>query len=382
METMQPALKNGRNVWDQTNMPVQEFQARLRAVREKMKAQDMDLLLAYGHAFNEYGNPSYFSNYLIRLPRGVLVSIPMEGEVTLFFEGAARGLPSAKMLTWIEDVRPCPDISRACVQYLKEKDMDMGTFGFAGLNRLMPQHQLKYLIEELSQTRIIDADDLIQELRRIKSTKEVDQIRRASNIVKRTLQFICETAFPSMNERMVEAMLFRQARLEGAEDVRVLFGKPHKPAWSLRPSGDATFEPGRGIIIFLAVAYERYWSEGIRTYIAGDHAFTTPDLEGTEAIYQQMTECMKPGESIGQCCKEAMGKIPKGGLDLLEDYGMGQGIGLSMKERPLMELHETGELEEGVCFTLRLGVGDETIGAAMIGNTFCVTNAGLEGLTG
>ena len=147
METMQPALKNGRNVWDQSNMPVQEFQRRLRAVREKMNTRSIDVLLAYGHAFNEYGNPSYFSNYLIRLPRGVLVSIPMEGEVTLFFEGAARGLPSAKMITWIEDVRPCPDISRACAQYLKEKGKDVGTIGFAGLNRLMPQDKFKYVTE-------------------------------------------------------------------------------------------------------------------------------------------------------------------------------------------------------------------------------------------
>ncbi len=381
METMQPALKNGRNVWDQSNMPVQEFHGRLRAVREKMNTRNIDVLLAYGHAFNEYGNPCYFSNYLIRLPRGVLVSIPMEGEVTLFFEGAARGLPSAKMTTWIEDVRPCPDISRACAQYLKEEGKDVGTIGFVGLNRLMPQDQLKYLIDNLTQTRIIEADDLMQDLRRLKSNKEMDQIRRASWIVKNTLQFISETSFPSMNERMVEAMLFREARLDGAEDIRVLFGKPHKTAWSLRPSGDANFEPGRGVILLLAVAYERYWSEGIRTYIAGENTFTAPDLEGTEAIYQQLTECMKPGESIGHCCTEAMSKIPKEGLDLLEEYGMGQGIGLSMKERPLMDRNETGDLEESICFTLRLGVDDETLGAAMIGNTFCVSNTGVESLT-
>ncbi len=381
METMQPALKNGRNVWDPINMPIGEFQGRLRSVREKMKARDIDMLLAYGHAFNEYGNPCYLSNYVIRLPRGVLVAIPREGEETLFFEGAARGLPSAKMITWIEDVRPCPDISRACTKYLKEKGIEKGTIGFAGLNRLMPHDRLKYLKDTLIQTRIIEADDLMQDLRRIKSNKEMDQIRRASWIVKNTLQFISETSFSSMNERVVEAMLFREARLDGAEDIRVLFGKPHKTPWSLRPSENATFEPGRGVIILLAVAYERYWSEGIRTYIAGENVFTLPDLEGTEGIYRQLTECMKPGESIAHCCREAMSKLPKEGRDLLEEYGMGQGIGLSMKEGPLMGRNATGDFEEGVCFTLRLGVEEETVGSAMIGNTFYVTNAGIEGLT-
>ena len=96
METMQPTLKSGRNTWDWINMPVDELQARVRKIRRGMKREGLDLLLLYGHGFNEYGNYCYFSNYVIRLPQGAIVAIPLRGELTLMFEGAARGVASVK----------------------------------------------------------------------------------------------------------------------------------------------------------------------------------------------------------------------------------------------------------------------------------------------
>ena len=92
METMQPTLKNGRNVWDRVNMPETEFQERLKKVRKEMKREGIDILLLYGNAFNEYGSYCYLSHYIIRLPRGALVVVPPEGELALIFEGASRGV--------------------------------------------------------------------------------------------------------------------------------------------------------------------------------------------------------------------------------------------------------------------------------------------------
>ena len=103
MQGMQPTLRNGRSIWSPINMPFEEFQSRIDILRSKMAEHRIDVLLAYGYAFNHYGNPCYLSNYVIRLPRGSLVALT-PGDVTLFFEGASRGLPSAKKLTWIEDM--------------------------------------------------------------------------------------------------------------------------------------------------------------------------------------------------------------------------------------------------------------------------------------
>ncbi len=380
MDTLQPALKNGRNVWDQINMPLQEFQERLQVVRSAMKMQGMDTLLAYGHAFNEYGNSCYLTNYQIRLPRGSLVTVPEKGDLALFFEGATRGLPSAKLLTWVEDVRPCPDVARACGQYLKEKGLINGAIGLAGLSQWMPCYQMKSLRDALPGCRFLPGDDILQEMRMVKSCRETDQIRRASRIVRRGFEFLSSVSFTSMNEKVVEALLIKEARMEGAEDVRVLFGRPGKTPWSMRPSGNSLLEPGGVLILYLAVAYERYWSEGIKTLRVEQKAFSLPNPARLESLYKRSIECLQPGKAISQSCKDIRDEIQKSGADVIDDYGLGQGIGLSLKERPFLREDAKGALEEGMCLSLRLGIRDQKMGALMMGNTFRVSKTGLEGL--
>ena len=48
METLQPILKRGRDVWDQINMPKGEFLQRVEKIREKMAGAGIDVLLLYG----------------------------------------------------------------------------------------------------------------------------------------------------------------------------------------------------------------------------------------------------------------------------------------------------------------------------------------------
>lgn len=381
METLQPALKNGRNVWDRINMPLREFQERLGRVRNRMKERGIDTLLAYGHAFDEYGNPCYLTNYQIRLPRGTLVAVPKEGDPALFFEGAARGLPSARMITWVGDVRPCPDVAKACAQYLKEKGLNHGAIGLAGLNQWMPCYQLRSLRDSLPGCKFLPGDDILQEMRMVKSSRETDQIRRASRIVRRGFEFLPSASFAKMNERVVEALLYREARMEGAEDVRVLFGKPGTPRWAMRPSEDGVFEPGGVFIVYLAVAYERYWAEGIRTFRAEQNALSSPDLAKLGALYERSIECLQPGKAVSQCCREVRDAIQQAGADVIDDYGLGQGIGLSLKERPFLREEAEDTLAEGMCFTLRLCVKDQAMGDVMLGHTFCVCHGGVECLT-
>jgi Xaa-Pro aminopeptidase len=381
METKQPALKNGRNVWDRINMPLQEFQERLLKVRAKMKEKRIDLLLAYGHAFNEYGNPCYLTNYQMRLPRGTLVAVPEKRDLALFFEGAARGLPSARLLTWVEDIRPCADISRACTQYLKEKGLSAGSIALAGLEQWMPRYQLKYLLDAFAGSKILPADDILQQMRMVKSPRETDQIRRASRIVRQVFEFLGRASFATMKERIVEALLIREARMEGAEDVRVLLGRPQEAPWALGPAQDRILEPGRTLIVYTALAFERYWSEGIRTLTVGENAFLSPDLADLQALRQRAADCVKAGKPISQCRKEITDEIQKAGKVWIVTHGLGQGIGLSLQEGPFFQEENVGSIQEGMALSLRLCVRDENEGAVMVGDTYSVSRAGLEGLT-
>ena len=380
MQTMQPTLRNGRNIWDRIHMPLQEFQGRIESLRKTMGARGIDALLAYGHAFDDYGNPCYLSHYMIRLPKGFLVALTLD-EVALFFEGAARGLASAKRLTWVEDVRPCPDTSRECAKFLEEKSLTASKIGLAGVDEWMPQDQRQFLGEALEGCTLVDAGPLLREMRMIKSDRELDQIRRASRIVKTVFEKLGSSAFPDHNERVLEAMIIREARLEGAEDVRVLFGRPGQNDWALHPAGDESLETGEGLIIYLALVYERYWSEAARTFRVETRALAVPDLQGPEALYGELAGCLRPGMAISGCWGEITAKMEESGRDFISDYGPGQGIGLSPREWPILDQEAPGTLENGICLTLRFCMRDETLGSIMMGNTMAVTEGGIAVLT-
>ena len=73
--------------------------------------------------------------------------------------------------------------------------------------------------------------------------------------------------------------------------------------------------------------------------------------------------------------------MEKGNLEYIPDYGLGEGIGLGIKERPLFTGEDDTPLREGTCFSLRLLVKDKALGAVMIGNTLHLTKKGAEILT-
>ena len=381
METFQPALKRGRDVWDKINMPEGEFRQRVEKVRNEMKKAGIDCLLLYGRGANEYGNPSYISNFVIKMPQGALVTIPATGDVTLIVEGFPRDQPAVKKTTWIQDVRSCREVPQACIEYLKENHYIPSTLGFVGLSRFMPYPQYQTLTQSLDQCKLVDANDIIKEMRTLKSLRERDQIQRSSRIINRAFEFVSKSTLPTMNEKVLEATLDYAARIDGAEDIRILMAKPLESDWAMRPAEDAHISSGESFITYLAVAFERYWSEGIRTYIADETSFKELPSETPKALYERILGMVKPGKSISQFCSETIKEVKKSPMEYLPRYGLGQGIGLSLQEPPLITKEETHHFVEGMCFTLRLTLKEEKSGDFMIGDTIFLSKESPEVLT-
>ena len=381
MDTMQPTLKSGRYAWDRINMPVEEFQERVKKIRKAMKKEGIGLLLLYGNGFNDYGNYSYISNTITRLPQGSMVAVPLKGDATLMFEGAARGASSVKKMTWIDDIRASGNVSRECIAYLKEKQLTSCVIGGVGLKRLMPSYQYQALMESLPGRKIVDADQLLNELRMVKSRAEILQIERAARIVSRVLDFVTATPFVGPAENVLEAVARREARLEGAEDFRMMILKPSEKNGAFRPPEERPIGSGDRIIIYLAVAFERYWAEAARTFTFGDGSFRENLPDRVKTVYESILKGMKIGKRASQLYRDAMGKIARTGFEEISGYGMGQGIGLSLKELPLIAREDRTLLAERMCLSLRLGIRDKELGMAMTGETICLSKAGPVVLT-
>ena len=179
----------------------------------------------------------------------------------------------------------------------------------------------------------------------------------------------------------MEAKIDWAVRLQGAEDVRILLARPKHADWALRPAEDASISAGDRIIIYLAASFERYWAEGIKTFIADPSSFTEVNDERSNELYQQLMAALKPGKSVSQFYKETMEAIRQKEVRYIPDYGLGHGIGLSPQELPFFDDEDTHRFAEGMCFVLRIAIQDQERGAIMTGNTICLSEMGPEVLT-
>lgn len=379
MDTMQPVLKTGRDVWDKINMPESEFRGRIANIRKAMKKDDIDILLLYGRDPNEYANPCYLTNFLTGTQRASLVALPAAGDITLIVEGFPRGLPTYRNRTWVQDIRICDDISKECASYLKEKGLLQSTIGVAGLSKLMPYSQLKLFNVSVKSATIVDCDDLINSTRMIKSSKEIDQVHRASRNLSGIFSSI--SGIDSViSQKAIEAVACRQAFINGAEDFRILFARPSDEKWAFGPADEARISSGDNLIVYAAIEYEKYWAEGIRTYKRISASLEAVKNEKAEALYSQILKSIKPAKSVSQLCKEVM-DMTGSDFEYIPDYGLGQGIGLSLKEEPQLTAETTDVFKDGMCLSLRLMLKNKEIKGFGLGNTIHVSKKGSEILT-
>jgi Xaa-Pro aminopeptidase len=174
-------------------------------------------------------------------------------------------------------------------------------------------------------------------------------------------------------------MLRKQARLEGAEDIRLLLAVA-KEKKSLRPSENRRIEPGQVFILYFAIEYERYWAEGIKTFATGEASFSEIASDA-KSVYYQAIALIRPGRTVSQVCRDLFDGARGSGLEPLSCYGLGNGIGLSLNESPVINERGGQKLKQGMCLAPRLAVHDKTLGNVMIGSTLLVGKNGVEEVT-
>jgi Xaa-Pro aminopeptidase len=245
----------------------------------------------------------------------------------------------------------------------------------------MPFKEYQHLEKGLAQGEVIEADDILSSLRSMKSPKEIDQIRRAARIVNLGFDLLGRTPFSNPGELALEAQIDRDMRLEGVEDVRTLFATPDQPKWALRPAADLTLSEGDRIIIYLALSYERYWADGLRTLTFTNGHFVDATPDGFRDLCQKSLTGIKPQMTATQVTQKIASDVRAGGFAPIADYGIGQGVGLALHESPYFDDQDQTVLQAGMCFALRLALNDPQAGAIMGGDTYLLNENGPEKLT-
>ncbi|MCD6169290.1 MAG: aminopeptidase P family protein [Candidatus Latescibacteria bacterium] len=374
-------------------IPDQEFKERIEKIKARLDEKGLDAILLLGDE-HRYGHVRYVSDYRPILEYAVAI-VPLEGEPILL-AGPECG-DYAYMTSKIEDIRICCDLAIPGEEYptikmvsladvIKELDSKkrLNRLGVADLD-LQPAFLVDTIRRTLAGRELIDATQIMNELRAIKSPNEIAIMRKVFEIGSIGLKVGIEKAKVGMGETDLAAEMACAMWREGAEQMSHCFmvasGKRTGPALSF-PTDKKAIEDGDLVILDIGAVYEGYFSDNARTIIVGKetkeraHALKVAEEAKNAAIAK-----IRAGAQASEVDRAAREIVEEAGFGKNCIYGVLHGVGLQHCEYPYAGPKSDLILQEGMVFCVDVGLFNLPFGGIRMEDGLVVTRDGAEVLT-
>lgn len=381
MNTYESVLRRGLACWDRGKIPKEEMERRLVGIRAHMKARGIAVLIIHGDAWR-YGDLCYATLYS-PMTREAVALIPLEGDPVLYLSLESRAIPFHKQLTWIEEVRTLPTLSRELGSRLQSWGAPGSSIGLVDVLENMRSPLYEDIRSHTGESALISCTKWYRNLRTLKTYGEIQLLKEAAAIADRCFQEILQHLSPGAREFEIAAQADYTARCLGAEDSRILLTSGADTDRFLRPAGEREIAAGEKLTVYLALSYQRYWTELGRTILPGNPAGTESlVLEETLRLYDQIVNSVRPDQD-GVSAIEQAAKALQAHLEKHQAHGTGilQGMGLDREEEPVIEISSTpSPIHPGMFLSVRLMQFGTGVGAFFSEPLF-VTPTGCETVT-
>lgn len=288
---------------------VEEYEERVRKVKERMDAAGLEVLLVVDTA-----NMNYLTGYdgwSFYVHQGVLVGLDSEQPIWYGREQDSNG---ARLTTWLDE----ESIKGYRDEYVQSRYMHTMSF-VAGLirergweekriglemdNYWFSARCFQVLQEQLPDATLLDATNCVNWVKTIKSPAEIAFIREAARICERVMKVAVETIAEGVWEKDATASVV-QAQIAGTEE----YGGECPAIFPIMPSAERTstahltFDPERRyqngdvVLLELAGCRRRYHAPLSRTVFLGK---APEDLKKIAAVVvrglNQTLEFIEPG---------------------------------------------------------------------------------------
>jgi Xaa-Pro aminopeptidase len=371
MRMKNTALLTGPYDWDPALLPLAEFEGRLASVRRALAGTEATALLVHGNSV-EHGALAYLTGFTPKLgPAFVLV--PRDGPLRILASGGVGMMSSAKLLTWVEDVRPIGNLRNTLNDWLAEvSGHGHGALAVWGGNIMARRPYLAVADAVQPFGKLIEIDDALDPLRRRKSPIELGLLREACRILG-TARIAFERAVQEgAGARSAALAAESSAYAQGAQDIRILASvRDGGPPLPFVGSTDLRADP---LLACLAVRFSGYWAEGLVTVSRSPHGAVTH----AQAAIAAMLREVRPGATPDDLRRIALQVLPPYRLHPSVQPSFGNGIGLSFEESPIFRADKSSVLEPGSVYTLRCGTTGEGNNNAIASAMVAVGESGNE----
>jgi len=281
---------------------------------------------------------------------------------------------------------------------------------------VLPANTLFFYDEKLfPKQQIIDVSGSIRQARMIKSSWEIEMMRKAAELSQAVADAVPLLLREGISELQLSADLEHVARMAGhlglirvrSFNMDMYFGhvlsgpEAAIPSYADAPTGGPGLSPafgqgpsakairaGENVSIDTMLNYNGYLNDQTRNYCIGQPpSKITAAYEFMREIHRRVRKVAKPGVVTGELYEQMLEWVREAGwLDYFMGWGetkvgfIGHGLGLEVDEFPFIAQRQKLLLKEGMTFALEPKIIIPDLGIAGMENTYLVTSTGLESL--
>jgi len=363
---------------------VAEYRERLRRTQDEMAKHDLPVLLLHQPEnilyLTGFYTTGYFSYHALAVPRS--------GEPTLILRDME--IPAARSSSWVKSHTIYADAADPVPVWLDAARRALDGLGLAGGRIGVDEHSWFLTVERwkmlqalLPKATLVREPRIVDQLRLIKSSREIDYLRQAARQVEVGIRAGIEAIAPGVTERMVAGAVFNA--LVGAGSGLPLSGiimSGNRTDQLHGDYSDRSLEQGDAVYFELQGIHQKYWARLMRTAVVGQPTDDQQRIAETIIrIQDEAIALMRPGTPAGvvdRACREPL--LASG---LRETYTNRAGYSLGLNYRPSAG-EFIREFVPGVEWVLETGmVFHMLMMAAGMGfsETVLVTDRGPERLT-
>jgi Xaa-Pro aminopeptidase len=218
---------NGLNGRLQTPISTAELERRWAAVRAAMARDKIDVLLLQNNNDHMGGYVKYFTDMPATNGYPVAVVFPRDDEMTVIMQGPFGGdrKPEADIWRGVKRILTTPSYSSA--HYTQDYDSELAakalqpyaaaTIGLVGIFQ-MSYAMGRHITKSFPQARFVDASELVDRIKVIKSQEELELIRRTAQMQDGAMKAAFDGVRPGMRDTEVAAIAQHYSQVHGSEN--------------------------------------------------------------------------------------------------------------------------------------------------------------------
>jgi Xaa-Pro aminopeptidase len=378
-------------------LSLQERDRRYKIVRAQMAKHGIDCLLLPANTgrWEQLQGDSRYLTTIGGFATEVFTVFPRAGDVTAYIFNRAAWWKQVQK--WVSDVRDGRNRwGQNAIERISELGLQKGTIGISGLAGLfrapegiIPYSSVKAIQDAFPQAKIVNATEMMQEIRAVKSAEEVSMLERSASIVEKTIEAMVENANPGVSEKELYGAMVHAMLANGGELPTLFFlsAGPGLSNSSFVPT-DYRIQKGDRIIDEIEAKYGGYAAQAVCPVAMG-----IPDdeyqkmIDISRACFDAILGAMKPGVTFGalfDVYKRTVEQQGKGKYlwnhPMMHARGLGDDGPALLGDEDLERFSKI-ELQTGMTFILKPQVRPvQGKGRASLGDTVTVTESGARRL--